>query len=110
MTLDSQLAHSYMTLVLSDEDDLGSSTDDGFTSATPHHQRNTSSNGPSRRALSQHAGLRFHDLIEILNDLRLAGDSEPQFSAVASRLLRNNPSIYRDAGVAKFKGYTEAAV
>ena len=110
MTLDTQLTHSYVTLVLSDEDDLGSSTDDSFASTTARHQWNTSSNSSSQHALSQHTGSRFHDLIEILNDLRLAGDSEPQFSAVASRLVRNNPSIYRDAGVAKFKEYTEAAV
>ena len=57
----------------------------------------------------QRAGLRFRDLIEILNDLRLAGVSEPRFFTVGARLRRNNPSIYKGAGVTKFEEYAQAA-
>ena len=53
---------------------------------------------------------RFRDLIKVLNDLRLVEDPEPRFSTVGPRLLRQNPSIYDGAGVAKFKEYVETAV
>jgi len=52
---------------------------------------------------------RFRDLIKTLNDLRLAGDPEPQFFAVGPQLLRSNPSIYKDAGVTTFEEYLRAA-
>lgn len=83
---------------------------DGDGWITLRHQWNTSSSSPSQHTLSQHPGSRFRDLIKILNDLRLAEDPEPRFSAVGPRLLRKNPSIYEDAGVTKFKEYVEAAV
>jgi len=77
---------------------------DGDGWVTLCHQRDTTSNSPP-----QNPWLRFHDLIKLLNDLRLAGDSEPQFFTVGSRLLRKNPSIYEDAGVTKFEEYAQAA-
>ena len=77
---------------------------DGDGWITLRHPRNTGPNGPP-----QHAGSRFCDLIKILNDLQLTGDHEPRFSIV-SRLLRKNPSVYKDANVTKFKEYVEAAV
>jgi len=55
------------------------------------------------------AGSRFRYLIETLNDLRLGGDPEPQFSLVGTRLLKNNPSIYKDTGVTAFGEYVRAA-
>jgi hypothetical protein len=83
---------------------------DGDGWITLRYQRNTSSNSPLQHAPSQHAEARFRDLIKTLNDLRLAEDPEPRFSAVGPRLLRKNPSIYENAGVTKFKEYVEAAV
>ena len=83
---------------------------DGDGWITLRRRRNTSSNDPSHRTPSQRAESRFRDLIRILNDLRLAEDPEPRFSAVGPRLLRRNPSIYDNAGVTKFKEYVEAAV
>ena len=67
-------------------------------------QRNTNSDSPP-----QQPGSRFCDLIKTLNDLRLAGDAEPQFFIVGPRLLRNNPSIYKDVGVTTFEEYIRAA-
>ena len=72
-------------------------------------KRNTSSDGPSQHTQSQHPGSRFHDLIKALNGLRLAGDPEPRFGTV-TQPLRKNPSVYKDAGVTKFKDYIRAAV
>ena len=72
-------------------------------------QRNTSSDGPLQHTKSQRTGSRFCDLVKVLNDLRLAGDPEPRFGT-AAKLLRKNPSVYKDAGVTKFKDYVEAAV
>ena len=69
------------------------------------HQWNTNSNLPP-----QDAGSQFHDLIKVLNDLRLAGDPEPQLSTVGPRLSRENSSVYKDAGVRKFEEYVQAAV
>ena len=83
---------------------------DGDGWITLRHQWNTSSNSSLQHAPSQHAEARFRDLIKTLNDLRLAEDPEPRFSAVGPRLLRKNPSIYENAGVTKFKEYVEAAV
>lgn len=83
---------------------------DGDGWITLCRQRNTSSNGLSQRNPPQRADSRFRDLIKILNDLRLAEDPEPRFSAVGPRLLRKNPSIYENAGVTKFKEYVDAAV
>jgi len=71
---------------------------------------NTASKGPAQHTPSQGAESRFRDLVKILNDLRLAEDPEPRFSAVGPRLLRKNSSIYENAGVTKFKEYVEAAV
>ena len=82
---------------------------DGDGDVTLCRQRNTSSDGPSQHTQSQRTGSRFCNLVKVLNDLRLAGDPEPRFSAV-TRLLRNYPSVYKDAGVTKFKDYVEAAV
>ena len=72
-------------------------------------KRNTSSDGPSQHTQSQHPGSRFRDLIKALNGLRLAGDPEPRFGTV-TQPLRKNPSVYKDAGVTKFKDYVQAAV
>lgn len=83
---------------------------DGDGWITLRHKRNTISNDPLQHTPSRRAGSRFRDLIKILNDLRLAEDAEPRFSAVGPRLLRKNPSIYENAGVTKFKEYVEAAV
>ena len=77
---------------------------DGDGWVTFRNQQNANSNSPP-----QHFGSPFHDLIQILNDLRLAGDPEPQFFIVGPRLLRTNPSIYQDAGVTKFDEYVKAA-
>ena len=73
-------------------------------------QWEANSGSPSRPTPPPHSGSRFHDLIQIPNDLRLAGDPEPQFSIVGSRLPRKNPSIYEDAGVRGFGEYVKAAV
>lgn len=83
---------------------------DGDGWVTLRHPRNTSSHNLSQHTPSQRSELRFRDLIKILNDLRLAEDPEPRFSAVGPRLLRKNSSIYENAGVTKFKEYVEAAV
>lgn len=83
---------------------------DGDGWITLRHQSNASPNAPPQRTLSQPAELRFRGLIKILNDLRLADDPEPRFSAVGPRLLRKSPSVYENAGVTKFKEYVEAAV
>ena len=97
---------------------------DGDGWITLCHQRDTGSNSPlqsngspqsngpshAQPAPSQHAGLRFRDLIQVLNGLRLAEVPEPRFSIVGPRLLQKNPTIYKDAGVTKFKEYVEAAV
>ena len=83
---------------------------DGYWWVTLRSQRNTNSDSPPQQTPPPHAGSRFRDLIQILNDLRLAGDSEPQFFAVGPRLLRNNPSIYEDAGVTRFEEYIKMAV
>ena len=74
---------------------------------TLRHQWNTSPRNPPQRAPSQHTEARFRDLINMLIGFR---DPEPRFSTVGPRLLRNNPSIYRNAGVTKFEEYVEAAV
>jgi len=76
---------------------------------TLRRQWNPNSDSPSHHTLPQHAGSRFHDLIKILDDLRLAGDPEPRISIVCPQLLRNNPSIYEDADMTRFE-YIEAAV
>ena len=68
------------------------------------HRRNTDSNSPP-----QHDASRFRDLIEILNDYRLAGDPEPRFFTVSQRLLRTNPSVFEDAGVTEFEEYVRGA-
>ena len=73
-------------------------------------QLETNSGSPPQPTPSPHSGSRFHDLIQILNDLRLAGDPEPQFFAVGPRLLRKNPSLYEDTGVRRFGEYVKAAV
>lgn len=52
----------------------------------------------------------FHDLIIVLNELRLNDDPEPRFSTVAPRLLRRKAHVYELAGAVKFKDYIEAAV
>ena len=77
---------------------------------TLRHQWKTNPDNPSQYALPQHPGSRFRDLIKILNDLRLAGDPEPQFFIVCPRLLRKNPSIFEDAGVTTFEEYVQMAV
>ena len=82
---------------------------DGDGWITLRYCQNNSSDGPSQSTPSQHAGSRFRDLIKVLNDLQLAKDPEPRFSTV-TRLLRKNPSVYKDAGVTKFMEYVEAAV
>ena len=74
---------------------------------TLSHQRNTNPNNSPQRAPSQRAEARFRDLIQFLNGFR---DPEPRFSTVGPRLLRDNPSIYRNAGVTRFEEYIEAAV
>lgn len=83
---------------------------DGDGWITLRHRSNVSSNASAQHTPSQNPESRFRDLIKILNDLRLAEDPEPRFSAVGPRLLRKNPSIYENAGVTKFKEYIEAAV
>ena len=83
---------------------------DGDGWITLRNQPNTNPKDPSQHAPLPRAESRFRDLIKILNDLRLAEDPEPRFSAVGPRLLRKNPSIYEKAGVTKFKEYVEAAV
>ena len=83
---------------------------DGYWRMTLRNQRDTNSDGSQQHTPPLHAGSRFRDLIQVLNDLRLAGDSEYQFSIIAPRLLRNNPSIYGDAGVTGFEEYIKAAV
>ena len=82
---------------------------DGDGWITLRHQQNTNSDSPLQRITPQQAGSRFHDLIQILNKLRLVGDPEPQFSVVGPRLLAKKPSIYWDAGVKKFEEYVRAA-
>ena len=58
---------------------------------------------------TQQVGSRFRELIRALSDLRLAGYPEPQAFVVSPRLLRNNPSVYKDAGVTTFEEYLRAA-
>jgi len=77
---------------------------DGDGRVTLYCQWNTNSESPL-----PHSGSSFHDLIQVLNDLRLTGDPEPQFFIVGPRLLRKNPSVYQDAGVTKFEEYVKAA-
>jgi len=98
-----QLAESAGILVIEQHQD-----GDGWV--TLCRQWSTNSNIPPQHTLPQHPGSRFRDLIKILNDLRLAGDPECQFSTVGPRLLRKNPSIYEDAGVIKFEEYVQVAV
>jgi hypothetical protein len=74
---------------------------------TPCYQWNTSPNRPPQHASPQHAETRFRDLIQFLNGFR---DPDPRFSTVGPRLLRDNPSICRSAGVTKLEEYVEAAV
>jgi hypothetical protein len=74
---------------------------------TLRQQTSISPNNPPQHAPSQHAEARFHDLIQFLNGFR---DPEPRFSTVGPRLLRDNPLIYKNAGVTKFEEYVEAAV
>jgi len=81
---------------------------DGDGWVTLSRQWDANSNSPRQRTSSQQTMSRFRDLIEILNDLRLVGDSEPQFFTVGTRLRRKNPSIYEDAGVMWFEGYVRA--
>jgi len=83
---------------------------DGDGRVTLLHQKNTNSSTPLQHTAPQQAGSRFRDLIQILNNLRLAGDPEPQFSVVGPRLLGKKPSIYWDAGVKKFEEYARAAM
>ena len=83
---------------------------DGDGWVTLNHQWNTNSDSPPQLTPPPHSGSRFHDLIQILNDLRLAGDPEPQFFIVGPRLLRRNPSIYDDTGLRRFEEYVKAAV
>ena len=72
-------------------------------------QQNTDSRSPQRHPPPKHARSRFCDLIKTLNDLRLAGDPEPQLSIVGPRLQRMNPSIFEDVGVRGFEEYVQAA-
>jgi len=83
---------------------------DGDGRVTLRHPWNTNPDNPPRQTPQQHIGSQFRDLIRILDDLRLAGDFEPQFFTVGPRLLRKDPSIYEDADVIKFEEYVEAAV
>jgi len=82
---------------------------DGDGLVTLRRQWNTNSNNSPQHTLPQHAGLRFRDLIKILNDLWLTGDPEPRLSTVCQQLLRSNPTIYEDADMTRFE-YIEAAV
>ena len=79
---------------------------DGDGCVTLRHQPNTSSDGPSQHAQSQHAGSRFRDLTGVLNDLRPTEDPERRFSAI-TKPLRKNPSVHKDAGVTRFKDHVE---
>jgi hypothetical protein len=74
---------------------------------TLRQQWNTNPKNPTQHAPSQYAEARFRDLIKMLIGFR---DPEPRFSTVGPRLLRDNPSIYRNTGVTKFEEYIEAAV
>jgi hypothetical protein len=74
---------------------------------TLRQQTSISPNNPPQHAPSQHAEARFRDLIRLLIGFR---DPEPRSSTIGPRLLRDNPSIYRNAGVTKFEEYIEAAV
>ena len=76
---------------------------------TPRQRWDTDPDGPLHHVPPQHFGSPFHDLVQILNDLRLAGDPEPQLFIVGPRLLRKNPSIYQDVGVITFEEYVRAA-
>jgi len=82
---------------------------DGYWWVTLRQQWDTDSDSPLQRTPPPHFGSPFYDLIQILNDLRLAGDPEPQFFIVGPRLMRNNPSTYKDAGVRTFEEYVRAA-
>ena len=82
---------------------------DGYWWVTLRHQRNTNPDDRQQHFPPSHAGSRFCDLIQILNDLRITGDSEPQFFVVGPRLLRINPSIYEVAGVRRFEDYIQEA-
>ena len=82
---------------------------DGYWWVTLRQQRDTESDSPLQHTPPPHSGSPFYDIIRILNDLRLAGDPEPQFFIVGPRLLRNNPSVYKDAGVTTFEEYIQAA-
>jgi len=83
---------------------------DGYWWVTLRQKWDTDSDDSRSHTPSPHFGSPFHDLVQILNDLRLAGDPEPQFFIVGPRLLRKNPSVYKDAGVTKFEEYVKAAV
>jgi len=82
---------------------------DGYWWVTLRQQWDPDADTPPQHTTPHHSGPSFYDLIEILNELRLAGDSEPQFFIVGRRLLRYNPSIYEDAGVTTFGEYIRAA-
>ena len=79
---------------------------DGDGWVTLRQQCKINPNGPLHRHL---AGSRFRNLIQILNELRIAGDPEPKFFTVGPRLTKNNPSIYEEAGVRRFEEYVQAA-
>ena len=83
---------------------------DGYWWVTLRNQRSANPDIPPQQTPLPHARSRFRDLINTLNDLRLTGDSEPQFFVVGPRLLRMNPSVYKDAGVRGFEDYIRAAV
>lgn len=80
-----------------------SSSPEPLPSTPPHAQKATLAWKPSTNSI-------FHDLVLVLNELRLTGDPEPRFSTVAPRLLKRKAHVYELAGTTKFKEYIEAAV